>query len=105
LATSDLLDADDYIITTSGQVYENGTSIPNLEALVQAKDGWMRSLTTSKERILVKPALLGGIVFVPSFIPNNDICGYGGDSYLYGLFYATGTAYYDPVFPGQTVTW
>jgi type IV pilus assembly protein PilY1 len=104
LATSDLLDADDYIITTSGQVYENGTSIPNLEALVQAKDGWMRSLTTSKERILVKPALLGGIVFVPSFIPNSDICGYGGESYLYGLFYSTGTAYYDPVFPGQTTT-
>jgi type IV pilus assembly protein PilY1 len=104
LATSDLLDADDYIITTGGQVYENGASIPNLDALVQAKDGWMRSLTTSKERILVKPALLGGIVFVPSFIPNNDICGYGGDSYLYGLFYATGTAYYDPVFPGQTTT-
>lgn len=104
LATSDLLNADDYIITTGGQVYENGTSISNLEALVQAKDGWMRSLTTSKERILAKPAVLGGIVFVPSFIPNSDICGYGGESYLYGLYYVTGTAYYEPVFPAETTT-
>jgi type IV pilus assembly protein PilY1 len=104
LTTSDLLNTDNYIITTNNQVYEGSTSIPNLAALVQAKDGWMRSLTTSKERILVKPALLGGIVFVPSFIPNADICGYGGDSYLYGLYYLTGTAYYDPVFPGETTT-
>jgi type IV pilus assembly protein PilY1 len=104
LTIADLLNTDSYIITTGGGVYDGSTSIPNLEALVQAEDGWVRSLTTSMERVIVKPAILGGVVFVPSFIPNSDICGYGGDSYLYGLYYVTGTAYYDPIFPDETVT-
>ena len=64
----------------------------------------MRTLSTSKERVVVKPSLLGGVVFVPSFVPSSDICGYGGDSYLYGLYYLTGTAYYDPIFRGMTTT-
>jgi type IV pilus assembly protein PilY1 len=104
LDSTDLLNTDDYVITNANVVYDGGTVVPNLENLVKAEDGWIRTLATSKERILAKPALLGGIVFVPSFVPSSDVCGFGGDSYLYGLYYLTGTAYYDAVFPGETTT-
>jgi hypothetical protein len=41
-------------------------------------------------------------VFTPSFIPNGDICGAGGDSYLYAFHYETGTAYWKPAFATRT---
>jgi type IV pilus assembly protein PilY1 len=59
---------------------------------------------TGGERVLSQPVLLGGVVFVPSFVPNNDICGFGGDSYLYGVYYETGTAYKTAVFRDNQTT-
>jgi type IV pilus assembly protein PilY1 len=47
---------------------------------------------TGGERSLNKPTILGGIVLFPTFKPTTDACGYGGSSYLYGLYYETGTA-------------
>jgi len=41
---------------------------------------------------------MGGIVFTPSFVPNADACGFGGDSYLYGQYFETGTAYKNAIF-------
>jgi type IV pilus assembly protein PilY1 len=106
LTISDLFNADPYTVTEDGEVFNGTTSIgywEDLLALARQEDGWLRTLTTSKERVLVKPTVLGGIVITPSFVPNEDICGFGGDSYLYGLYYETGTAYYEPVFaPGTT---
>ncbi len=107
LQISDLLSADSYLITEGGEVFEGGASIgywDDLLALAWAKDGWVRPLTIPGERILTKPSILGGIVFTPSFVPNDNICGYGGDSYLYGVYYETGTAYYKPVFDPGTST-
>jgi type IV pilus assembly protein PilY1 len=45
------------------------------------------------ERILAKPAIIGGLTIFPSFFPNDDVCSYSGESRLYGLYYATGTAF------------
>ena len=45
------------------------------------------------ERVLSKPAILGGILLVPTFSPNSDICGYGGRGRLFAIYYETGTAY------------
>ena len=106
LAHSDLLeDAQDYSITTEGKVYDvNNTyygTFNELLTLARSKNGWIRELETSGERILTKPTLLGGIVFSPSFTPNTDECGYGGDSSLYGVYFETGTAYYKAVFNGD----
>lgn len=33
----------------------------------------------------------------PTFVPTNDICVAAGDSYLYALFYKTGSAYFRPI--------
>jgi type IV pilus assembly protein PilY1 len=117
LGLSNLFDADPYIITTDGMVSGGLSRITNWDDLLAAVrntedqgtypdyfDGWYRTLSTSKERILAKPSLLGGIVFVPSFVPNEDICGFGGNSYFYGLYYETGTPYYEPVFETGTAT-
>jgi type IV pilus assembly protein PilY1 len=108
LDISDLLNTDEYVVTTDDEVYDGGGSyIGNFEAmkdLVYVKDGWFRTMEISKERVIEKPSLLGGMVYVPSFVPNGDICGYGGDSYLYGLYYETGTAYIEPGFANNGTT-
>jgi len=117
LDLSNLFNADPYIITTDGMVSGGLSRITNWDSLLDAVrntedqgtysdyyDGWYRTLSTSKERILSKPSVLGGIVFTTSYVPNEDICGFGGDSYLYGLYYETGTAFYEPVFKTETTT-
>jgi type IV pilus assembly protein PilY1 len=68
---------------------------------MDSHDGWERTLFVSGERMIEKPAIIGGALFATSFVPNADICSYGGDSYLYGLYYETGTAYTKPVFVGS----
>ena len=74
-----------------------GTSTTTLQGLVQSKEGWYTTLPTARERVLAAPSLLGGIVFFPTFAPVDDICSSGGDSYLYALFYLTGSAYKESV--------
>ena len=50
-----------------------------------------------RERVLVSPTLFGGMVFFPTFVPQDDLCVALGDGYLYSLFYQTGSAYKDSV--------
>jgi type IV pilus assembly protein PilY1 len=38
----------------------------------------------------------------PTFKPTTDLCGYGGTSYLYALYYETGTANDEPVIGAST---
>ena len=67
-------------------------------------DGWIKTLNITGERVITKFAVLGGIVFTPSFVPNDDVCAFGGDSYLYGQYYETGTSYWKAVFTAGTET-
>ena len=46
----------------------------------------------SAERSVVNPTLIAGVIFLPTFVPTNDFCASDGISYLYALFYKTGTA-------------
>jgi Tfp pilus tip-associated adhesin PilY1 len=62
-----------------------------------AKYGWYLDMPATGERSLAKSTLLGDIVLFPTFDPNDDLCDYGGDSYLYSLYYETGTAYMESV--------
>lgn len=107
LQLSDLFDASPFEVTTEGnytdqgEVYKDGSYYGEFSYLVdqaQQEDGWYFPLETPKERIIEKPSVLGGIVFTTSFVPNSDICGYGGDSYFYAPYYETGTAYKRAVF-------
>jgi len=101
LQTTDLFNGDSFIILDDGTVYENANLFGywrDLLVTARAEDGWFRSLAISKERVLNKPSILAGIVFTPSFIPNGDLCGAGGESYLYAFHYETGTPYFKPAF-------
>ena len=120
LGINNLFDADPYIVTTTGLVFSDGSGLSRItnwgtlldvvrntedqESYPDFYDGWSRTLTIPGERISTKPAILGGIVFTTSFAPTDDPCGFGGDSYLYGQYYETGTAYYNPVFIDQGTT-
>jgi type IV pilus assembly protein PilY1 len=102
LTTADLFDADPYVVVEGDEVYLDDDSyygtFTTLLTAARQENGWIKTLETPAERILTKPSVLGGVVFTPSFEPNSDVCGYGGQSYLYGQYYETGTAYPLPVF-------
>jgi type IV pilus assembly protein PilY1 len=107
LSSIDLFETDDIVVTTAGTVLEGnnlhdgvGTWRHLLNA-VRSEDGWYRSLDTSagpSERAVSKVAVLGGVIFSPTFTPNPDVCGYGGDSNFYALYFETGTAYINQIF-------
>jgi type IV pilus assembly protein PilY1 len=61
-------------------------------------DGWYRDFHGLGERNLGQAALLGGLLSFTSYQPYNDICRAEGQSFLYGIAYRTGTAYYPDVF-------
>jgi type IV pilus assembly protein PilY1 len=93
--------------TTGVSVYTDGsTSIDATTSFDDLKieqsygeryaSGWYKELE-SGERIINKPSLLGGILLAPSFVPCEDICGFGGSSYLHALYFETGTAFYKSV--------
>ena len=102
LDQNDLFGVDDIVVTTEGTVLEGGAlhdadgSWRHLVDVARTYDGWYRSLETSagpSERSVSKSAVLGGIVFTPTFTPNTDVCGFGGDTNFYALYFETGTAY------------
>lgn len=98
---------------TCGTTTKQVTSIPampaggtygSLVALVQSKKGWFTKLsiptpvgTLPSERAVANPVVLGGIVFIPTFLPSGDVCVAAGSSYLYALYYVTGGAYSSPI--------
>ncbi|PKN29625.1 MAG: hypothetical protein CVU64_07265 [Deltaproteobacteria bacterium HGW-Deltaproteobacteria-21] len=107
ISLANLMNAASYDVRTDEKVYQGGAFFKEWNQFVDwAGDnyrGWYRTLS-SKERVLSKFNILGGMLFSPTFIPNQDICGYGGNSWLYGLYYETGTAYYKPAFtPDGTI--
>jgi type IV pilus assembly protein PilY1 len=73
-------------------------------------DGWFRELdprvdlTLPSERVISNPALLGGVLFTPIYIPDDDVCGFGGATDIYGVYYETGTPYWRHVFDKATAT-
>lgn len=80
----------------------------------KTKDGWYLKFldpdlsgmnTIAKgERNLGQAALLGGILSFTSFVPSSDVCVAGGESYLWALYYKTGTAYYENILGTKDVT-
>ncbi len=120
-SVSNLLDVDDYAVLTNGTVLKNNAGsweyFMGFEEFIDYSrygvdladplddfGGWKRSLVDAGERSVTKVSVLGGIVLATTFVPNDDICGYGGNSYLYGLYYETGTPFYQAVFVNTSTT-
>jgi type IV pilus assembly protein PilY1 len=109
LSVTDLFDSDPYIVIEGGQeVYDDSGnligSFNDLVALVRAENGWIRTLDLAGERVINKSTILGGVVFTPSFLPNDNVCAFGGSSYLYALYFETGTPFENPAFENGTET-
>ena len=118
LTKSDLFDSNDIAVTTDRNVY-TGDCPPTCTAYgstgswnelvddVRGMDGWYIDLLAPSglpsERVVSKSSVLGGIVFFPGYMPNDDICGFGGDSSFYGLYFETGTAYPRVALPGGSL--
>jgi len=116
--TSDLFDADPYIISKTQLGNQVSGGIAGIstwkQLLVEARsdtyDGWVRPMCDGaiteeagddnhcsdsgpSERLINEPSILGGIVLFPTFSPSSDICGFGGFGRLWALYYETGTAF------------
>ncbi len=62
-----------------------------------ATGGWYLDFSGSKERNVGQAVLLGDILTFTSYGPSADACEIEGSSFLYALYYKTGTAYYKSV--------
>ena len=103
----DVSNAQICVSCSSGSQVQGVGSFTTFSALQQgitALDGWVIQLQsgsstdgTGGERSIVNPTLIGGAVFFPTFVPKTDICIAAGDSYLYSMYYLTGTGYTDPI--------
>jgi type IV pilus assembly protein PilY1 len=54
------------------------------------------------ERILGKALVVSGVVFFASFVPNQDVCGYGGSARLYAIDYIYGIVDDEPALTEMT---
>ncbi|MGB6378869.1 MAG: PilC/PilY family type IV pilus protein, partial [Syntrophobacteria bacterium] len=102
-----LFDTTGVTVYTDGSIAGTGEAATFGDLKIRQGDnltyevGWYKELDNG-ERIVSKPSVLGGILLAPSFVPNNDICGFGGDSYLHALYFETGTAYVKSVVGTET---
>ena len=47
--------------------------------------------------------MLGGLITYTTYQPFDDVCRPEGVSYLYGLYFITGTAWYKPIFSNSDI--
>jgi type IV pilus assembly protein PilY1 len=87
----------DQVTGVTGVTSLLGSSPSTLQGMVQSMDGWVTALPALRERALVSPTLLGGIIFFTTFVPIDDLCAASGSGNLYALFYLTGSAYKEAV--------
>jgi type IV pilus assembly protein PilY1 len=99
---SELLDVSD------AEVFEDGTDVDlpsdttvgnwdQLLTTMDSKSGWFIDFPDSKERNLGQPTLLGDILTFTTYVPSLDPCEFEGYTYLYAVYYKTGTAYFESV--------
>ena len=106
VSTSNLFDSsntavyDDKSITgahTLDSVPKPITQWDGLIDEIDESDGWYLNFSDPGERNLGQAALLAELLTFTTYVPSVDICSFEGESYLYGLYYKTGTAYFRSV--------
>ncbi len=63
-----------------------------VELFAKQSSGWGFSgpMPAGSERVLVKPLVLGGVVFFTTFIPDQNVCAGNGESWLFAVDFETG---------------
>ncbi len=96
-----LFDVTDVAVDTNDVVHYPGGGKSAFDALidtVNSQGGWWRELDGVGERNLSTSLVFGGAVLFTTYLPQSDICSYGGKGRLHVLYYRTGTAHIKPVF-------
>ena len=81
--------------------YDGWAIYHNSSSLVESVDFEGQVLTHTGERVITSPAVVGGLVVWPTFMPDAAACSLGGESNLYSVYYKTGSAYKDYTFEAQ----
>lgn len=76
----------------------SGTTTPCAFSDDTGIEGWYRVLPEPRERVVGQSTLLGGLVTFTSYQPEDDVCTPEGQSWLNGVHYQAGTAWYESVF-------
>jgi type IV pilus assembly protein PilY1 len=88
-------------VDTGGRVHLTSGIVISWDSLITLcarRLGWYRYLNAAPgERSLTTSLCYGGGLFFTTFAPQGEICSYGGQGYLYALYYRTGTAYKDTI--------
>jgi len=103
---NDMFDADAYSVSGELEVEgpEGETTFTAMvtESRRNVYQGWFRNLIAEtglpSERVVNKGAVLGGILLMPTFMPDTDPCRAGGTSRLFAVYYETGTAFFRKIF-------
>lgn len=105
--TNDLIDTTNFqIFTDANRTVSMGGLASSWQQVInqqRLKSGWVLDFLSDSgapegERNLGQATLLGGVLSFTTFIPSSNICIAGGESYLWGLYYETGTAFYESIF-------
>ncbi len=100
VALADLYETTNVIILTNEEVV-NAPGFTTWDAFLAElrdnKQGWYFQLDTGGQRVLSRPSVLGGVLLFTPFKPEDDVCGYGGEGALYGVYFETGTAFPEDV--------
>ncbi|MEW6220823.1 MAG: PilC/PilY family type IV pilus protein [Thermodesulfobacteriota bacterium] len=84
--------------------YIAGTGSGCSDGSTYGTDGWYKEFHEPRERNVGQATLLGGLITFTSYQPFSDVCRSEGQGYLYGVYYQTGTPWYEPVFGEAAVT-
>lgn len=66
--------------------------------------GWSINLQDSGERVISRALAIGGLVDFVSYVPNQDLCAFGGDTLLYSVSYNKGVAPANPSIRSPDIT-
>ena len=100
----DLYDASSVIVCQGGgTTCAGGTAWSTVLTTAASKPGWYVDFSTTGERAVFKPLVLGGLAVWTTYTPSTNVCAAEGTSNVYAAFYKTGTGYKEFVF-GQTGT-
>jgi hypothetical protein len=84
------IDGQDVVVRTLNEVTPNPGNV-----------SWAMELgpgATGSERVIVKPLVIGGIVFFTTFVPDANVCEGAGDTWVFAVDYKSGLAPTHPIF-------
>jgi Tfp pilus tip-associated adhesin PilY1 len=86
---------------TTANIDGQDTVVRTVSGTNAGNDSWVMELSPgvmSSERVIVKPLVVGGIVFFTTFVPDSNVCEGSGDTWVFAVDYKSGTAPTEPVF-------